>query len=178
MTTKPRALGNHAFFFRDETAFSLPAPGTSGRESKPDGADTGWIDFGIVSSMTVTNEGTKEEVFAPSPGPLRRWDVIEHKKQIDLGFTVDEMSPFMAELLFGTAPLTGASTQYNPGEGGAKKGWLRVKQYDSNDVLVNTLEIYVHLAIDGQVEFGESYAKFSVKAMGLTSSLNTGALAV
>jgi hypothetical protein len=169
-------VGNHAFFFRDGDAFTVPSSGTAARAAKPGAADAGWIDFGIISSLGVTPSKDAKEVYAPTPGQLRLYDVIETKRKLDIKFDTEEMSSLAFEILFGTLPLTGSSTQYNPLEGVTKKGWLKIQQYGQDDALINTLDVYVHLHVTGEVKFDDNIVKAPFEANVLHSTLNTGTL--
>ena len=177
MTTGSVIYGNHAFFFRDGAAFTVPSAGTAGRAAKPGAADTSWIDLGIVSELNVQHDREQREVFAPTPGVLRLYDVIETKRNMKITATCMEMSPMAFELIFGTLALTSASSQYNPLEGTTKKGWLKIQQYDQNDALANTLDIYVHIKVTGEINFGENIVTVPIEASVLHSTLNTGTLA-
>jgi hypothetical protein len=138
MNTRPIVVGNHAFFFPEGKAFISPSAGVCGRAAKPDAADTGWIDPGILDSLKVGKSSDKRDIFAPTPGQRRLYDVIEVNRDLKFTLSLKEASPLMFEHLFGTLPLDAASTQYNPLEGATKKGWLKIQQYDHVDALVNT----------------------------------------
>lgn len=177
MNTGSVILGNHGFFFRDGGSFTVPSAGTAGRAAKPGAADTGWIDLGIVSELNVQHDRESREVYAPTPGVLRLYDVIETKRMLSLTMTCMELSPLGFELIFGTLALTSASSQYNPLEGTTKKGWLKIQQYDQNDAIINTLDIYVQVKVTGEINFGENIVTIPIEAVVLHSTLNTGTLA-
>jgi len=177
MNTGSIIVGNHAFFFRDGDAFTLPAPGTTSRSVKPGATDPVWVDMGIIDSIGVTHARDEREVFAPTPGQLRLYDVIETKRKMEFKMACEEMSPLAFELLFGTLKLTSASTQYNPLEGTTKKGWLKVQQYKQDDSLFNTVDVFVQLKVDGEVKFDDNVVKCNFTALVLHSTLNTGTLA-
>lgn len=176
MNTNSVVLGNHAFFFRDGAAYTVPSAGTAGRSSKPGAADTGWIDLGIISSVSLQHERDEKEVFAPSPGTLRLYDIVETKRQLTLKLKCDQLSPLMFEAMWGTLALTSASTQYNPLEGTIKKGWIKLQQYGADDALVNTVDVFVALKISGEVAFGDNLVSAEFEARVLHSTLNTGSL--
>jgi hypothetical protein len=181
MQTLARAFGNHVWFFRDGAAYTVPGAGTASRTAKPGASDPAWIDCGIVSGLQINpTKGAMSEVWAPTPGKLRLADEIEIKAGIEIVFTCEEMSPFAFEQVHGTLALTAASNQYNPTEGGfLKKGWLHLQQYDQNDALFNTVEFFVSLKANGQVDFGSdsSHVKVPLRAAVLHSTLNSGTLA-
>jgi len=177
MTTDSLILGNHAFFFRDGTSFTVPSAGTAGRSSKPGAADTGWIDLGILRQVSVQNERDEKEIFAPTPGVLRLYDVVETKRQITFKLTADQVTPLAFELMFGTLALTSGSTQYNPLEGAIKKGWLKVQQYKQDDSLFNTVDVFIAIKVSGEITFGDNIVSAEFEARVLHSTLNTGSLA-
>ncbi len=169
-------LGSHAWFFRDGGAFTVPSAGTAGRAAKPGAADTGWINLGILSEVTVQHQREERDVFAPTPGAHRLYDVKETKRQIAVNLTTVEMSPLAFELLWGTLPLTTASTQFNPLEGATKKGWLKLQQYNGDDAQFVTIDLYVHLKISGEVSMADNLVNSQYEARVLHSLLNTGTL--
>jgi len=176
MNTAPIVVGNHAFIFPEGEAFTSPSSGTASRSAKPGAADTGWIDPGILDSLKVGKSSDKRDIFAPTPGQRRLYDVIEVNRDLKFTLSLKEASPLMFEHLFGTLPLDAASTQYNPLEGATKKGWLKIQQYDHADELVNTVDVFCFIEIDGDVEFGEETVSYDLICRVLHSTLNTGAL--
>ncbi len=180
MNTAARSLGNHVYFFRDGAAYTLPAPGVAGRNSKPDAEDPMWIDFGVVNNLGITPESSVDEIYAPSPGTLELYDVIENKRKRTIKFEADELSFLAFELAFHTKPLSVAGGQYNPGAGKSVKGWLKIEQYDQNSDdgsdPVNVVDVYVFLKLDGDLTCDENHVKTSIQALSLRSSLNSGNL--
>ena len=180
MNTAPRILGSHVSFFRDGEAFTDPESGTASRSAKPAADDPKWIDFGVVNNLGVTPESSVDEIYAPSPGTLELYDVIENKRKRTFKFECDELSFLSFELAFHAKPLTVAGGQYAPGTGKLVKGWLKIEQFDQNaeddSDPVNTVEQYVHLKLDGDFKCDENHVKTSIQALALRSSLNTGTL--
>jgi hypothetical protein len=177
MTTDRIILGSHAFFFRDGSAYTVPGAGTASRTAKPGAADTGWIDLGILNEVTVQHQREEREIFAPTPGVLRLYDVKETKRQLLINLQTMDMSPLAFELMWGTLALTNASTQFNPLEGATKKGWLKLQQYGDNDALFVTVDVFVQLKISGEVTIGDNIVSAEYEARVLHSTLNTGTLA-
>jgi len=168
-------IGSHAFFVREGDTSTSPS-GSVSKTLKPVADDASWIDFGILEKSSVDRSAEEKEVWKPSPGKLRLDDILETKEKIMLKFTVKQMSALMFELAFGTLALTTASTQYNPGEGTAKKGWLKLQHYADDDTIRNVTDVYVHLKLGGEVSFADDLVTFDVEATVLHSSLNTGTL--
>ena len=180
MNTAARILGNHVYFFRDGEAYTVPAPGTASRNSKPATEDPKWIDFGAVNNLSITPDTSVDEIYAPSPGALELYDVIENKRKRTIKFEAEELSFLSFELAFHTKPLSTAGGQYNPGSGKTVKGWLKVEQYDHNSDddsdPVNVVDMYVFLKLEGDLKCDENHVKTSIQALSLRSSLNTGNL--
>jgi hypothetical protein len=181
MNTAPRSLGSHAKFFRDGSAFTVPNPGgTTSRTAKPDITDPAWIDFGEINNLAITPSSNVDEIYAPSPGVLELYDVIENKRKLEFKFDAEELSFLSFELAFKCKPLTVAGGNYNPGAGKIIKGWIHVEQYDQNadddSDPVNVFDCYVFLKMDGDLKADENHVKTSILATKLQSNLNVGSL--
>lgn len=177
LTQAPFVLGSHAFFFREGDAFTLPSAGTAGRTAKPGATDTGWIDLGIIEEQNTERESEDITVFAPTPGRLRKYDIIEVKDAMKVTFTGAELGPVAIEILYKTLALTSASTQFNPLEGQTKKGWLKIQQYDQNDAQRLVLDVFGRLKVTGGIKAGGGeLAKVQYEFEVLHSTLNTGTL--
>ena len=175
------AVGSHAWFVRDGTAFTVPSSGTTARESKPGAPDTVWSTrkFGIIEDLEFDPGRTAPiEVMGPAPGKLVREDVVDVGEAPKVTFNVAQMDALAFELAFRTLALDGSSTQYNPGEkAGPVKGWLKVEQYDSTNVLRNTMDIYGELSLAQPLKFNpKEITKPSFQFLPLRSTLNTGTL--
>jgi hypothetical protein len=170
MNTAAIIAGNHAFF--------NPESATSSRALKPAANANTWVDLGILSEVTVQHEREERDIFAPTPGVLRLYDVLETKRQLNINLTAQEMSEKAFEILWGTAlPVAGTPmTQYNPLEGSVKRGWLKLQQYGQSDTNFNTVDVWVAMKISGEVSFGENLVSVTFEARVLHSTLNTGTL--
>lgn len=180
MTTKRLVIGAQAFFFREGLAFTVPANGTAARTAKPGAADTGWLNCG-VSDWTFQNTSKTEEFFAPAPGCRVLWDKITTAKGLKLKGKLMELQNLSYQMLLSTTALPAspaAGGQYNPLEGDpVVRGWLQLQQYNQDNVLVNTLDVFVAMTIPGDVAFGDKPVDVDVEADVLFSTLNTGSLA-
>ena len=181
LLTQSALIGSHGYFWEDGQPFTLPAPGTTGRESHADATDPGWASryLGIVGTVRIQSaRGEGVEVWAPSPGRLRLYDVIPSKSDIILTFTLQQLTPLCFQLLFGTSSLDQTSTQWNPTEGpGRPKGWVKFQAYNHDNVLVTVADLYSSVAIPEDVTFDPAaLTEVTIEARVLTSSLNTGSL--
>jgi hypothetical protein len=175
-TVKARVIGNKIRIFREGDAFILPSAGTAGQESKPGSGDTGWLDVGDVLEFGANPQRETREVWGPAPGQLKLKDIIETKRRLTLTFTLQDLSPFAYELLFGTAKLDETATTYTPLSAGEKRAWVEIKQRDNTDALVNTLTVFALLKASGEVKFNDQLATVPVEAEVLYSSVATGTL--
>lgn len=169
-------IGSQAWFIPEGTAYTLPASGTVSAESKPDAADTAWVRLYAVTNFEVTPpNGDEIEIFEPSPGRLRRTRVLRTKKKMDATMTLAKVPALALQLLFGTGTATGASGEnLTMLAGGDVHGWLHFQQYDQDDVLRWTGELYCNLILDGAVAFDPTKAvEIKLKVMEEYSSLST-----
>jgi hypothetical protein len=178
LTKAPYTLGSHAFFFPDGATWTASGGGTSSRTAKPPAADAAWINLGIVVGATESPiESEKIDIFAPTPGVLRKYDVVETKRQRKGKLKVKELSPLALQILYRTLALTESSTQYNTLEGKLVKGWLKVQRYDQNDSIRITEDLFVVLEVVSDVEMGgDGLAEVEFEYDVLHSTLNTGTL--
>lgn len=177
LTTKPRSLGNALRFFRSGDSFTLPSAGTAGRGALPGPTDTGWLDLGAVTSLKIGMEGTETVVKKPSPGILVPYDVVRSSRGLVMNATVEDVSLFMFELLFGASEMTnGSAISYGALGENHKQGWIELKQYDQDGVLVNTMQLWADISIEGAVEFGDKNATFDLKIQVLTSTAGGGTI--
>lgn len=182
MNLKRQAIGAHAFFFLDATAFTLPAAGTASRTAKPGATDPKWIDLG-EGDHAISPNSKESEFWTPSPGMRTLKDVITTARGLKIKSKLFEVQNLSFQLLLGTLPLPTsgnnvAGGQYNPLEGDHRvKGWLKLQQYGPDNALLNTLDVYVTGKIPGDVQFGEALVDLDVEWDVLFSTLNTGTLA-
>lgn len=177
MDKAPYVIGSHVFFFRDGDSYTSPTSGTASRTSKPGESDTGWVDLGVISASSDTRESEEIEIFAPTPGRKRLYDVVEIKDKLNIKFTTDELGPLGLEVLYKTLKLTSASTQFNPLEGATKKGWLKIQRYTQDDTQILVMDVFVHLKVASEVSYsGDGLAQVSFEAKVLHSTLNTATL--
>ncbi|MDB6024007.1 MAG: hypothetical protein JWM68_230 [Verrucomicrobiales bacterium] len=187
MQTGSKIFGNHAFFAREGDAIALPAVGVVGRSSKPDPEDNSYVEVGLLEKdggLEIEKKQDDTDIFAPTPGVYRLYDVISTNKELNIMMSTKEFSPLAFQLLFGTANLTallnassGANKQFNPLGGIDLKGWLQVEQYDQTDTLANFFEVYGRLEIDGSMKFNGGVIECKFKFRCLHSQYNSGVLA-
>src|SRR5436190_23748101 len=117
MSIGTKVLGTHVLFFREGdnvTVAGSGGTGAAGRNRKPGPTDPLWVDLGVIEESSDNLTDTEIEVYAPTPGRLRLYDVIAVKDKLALKFTTSEFGFIHAEILYRTLALTAASTQFNP----------------------------------------------------------------
>jgi len=186
MKTATLTSGNHFFVTLEGATYATGASGSinatngvASRDNKAAAADPSWQYGGIVSALSIEPGREEREVFAPSPGILRLWDIIEQKRQLNFTFTCDQMTRLLVILLFGADPnlMGDAQLQYNPLEGKTIRAWLKLQQYDQVDAVWNILDVWAYLKINTAVAMSDEIVKCEMMARTLQSSLNTGTVA-
>ena len=139
-------IGSHVWFFRENDAFTQPAPGVCGQESKPGIApnfDAGWIDLGAVEGFEPNFAQQEYKLWKPAPGRLVLKDVPENMQELSGKITVNDVGPLAIELFFRTSQkLGGAQLQFNPKSSRSKKGWLHFQCYGDDDNLWLSLDLW------------------------------------
>ncbi len=182
--------GNHFFVALEGTSYAAGATGsvvtgagTADRLNKPAAADPSWQYGGIVSSLSIEPTREEREIFAPLPGSLRLYDIIETKRQLNFTFTCEQISRLGLILLFGADPnlMGDGQTQFNPLEGRTIRAWLKIQQVDQNEAAWLITDVFAHLKIGSAVPMADDVVKVEIAARTLHSPLNTsvvqGALA-
>jgi hypothetical protein len=185
MTSTPRIIGNHVFFFREGGTITVPATdcvaGLCTRTNKPAATDPLYVELAKVDKLVGKHQKDEKIIFAPNPCRLEPVDVLINKRQISIEFDSQELSVLSFELLFGFNPVNMAangSGQYDPNSEGAVKGWLHVEQFgpDSDTVPVNSVDLFVYLSLSGDITFDDNVIKTTMSALKLTSTQNVGKL--
>lgn len=177
MTTDSRIISVQIWLAREGAAYTLPNPGgTVGRESKP-GADdpAAWVSIGFISGFDLGEKADRREVMVAVPGRVVRWDVIKTNQKIDVSWTCEQLPPLAIELITGSQPLTGASTQFNPGAGGQKRFWLKAQAYDHNDIPIKTVDLFGCLYADS-LQFGTEVARCKMNFESIYSTKQSGVI--
>ena len=178
--------GNHFFVTLEGATYAAGAAGSvntgagaADRLNKAKADDLSWQYGGIVSALSVEPQREEREIFAPSPGVLRLYDIIEQKRQLNFTFTCEQMSRLTFILLFGTDPnlMTDAQLQYNPLEGVTIRAWLKIQQYSQADAAWNILDVWAYLKVNSAVAMNDDIVRTEIMARTLQSTLNTGTLA-
>lgn len=187
MITRRRTIGAHAFFFPEGAIITPEDSGPpvvpavlAGRGNKPIDGHASWVDLGI-GDWTLEATGTFETLMAPQPGMRVAYDEIQTSGGITLTGTLKEMSNLMMGLVLGAAAVAAspaAGGAYVPLAGKQKvNGWLKLDQYDQDNVLVNEIRVYVSLRPTGALPNSDAPVDIPATAILLYSAGNTGDLA-
>jgi len=168
------AVRSHIWIARAGVAFSQPAPGTVGQESKPHSEDSAWFSPGKIENFQINRSSDLIEIFVPAPGRLVRHKVIDIKKVLDIQFTGLELGPLAMELGLDSTPLSTSSTQFNPGSGGEKEFWLKAQSYNHRDQQILAADLWGHLRLTGGLNLGsDELVKPEYELKVCFSTLNT-----
>lgn len=173
MISASRVVGNRIYIVQSGAAFTVPSAGTVSNSTKPGSADASWVDLGVVDDFSIKKNAKKIEVYGPRPGRRVRTKTLETNVSHDIEFTGKELGVTAYQNLFRSASLTPASTVYNPTAGPTWEGFMKVEQYDQDDVLINTFDVWGMLSVDN-VDFGADVVSPKYMFMVAFSTQNVG----
>lgn len=185
MIQRSYALGHHGFFYPDGSLITIPAAGTgstaaaSGRYNKPDPTDPLYTDVGKVVdwSHDVKSMGD-EKIYAPTPGIIQLYDVIEKGAEMTIKFTSQEVNPLAIQAMYRTQQQLGqAGGAFNPISAPPLHGWFHTELYDQNNIFIENLDVYCLFRITGGWSSKEGAPlKPQYELNVLYSTLNVGSL--
>jgi hypothetical protein len=184
MITKRIVVGSQTKFYREGLAITVPGAAVCSAANKPGITDPLWL---TVSPIKWTKNPTHktEKVMEPSPGKYVATDVIATEVGMEYKGKLEKQSNLAYELTMAAKATGGfipdsptAGGQYNPlSSSPVVRGWLHVQEYDQDNVLVNTVDNWVALEVDGGTNNDDKSAETPVKATVLFSVNNSGTLA-
>ena len=174
---RDQIIGNQLFFVREGVTVDSV---TVSAAVKPDtDPTTNWITIGTAEKVQVKQEVERLRLMSPQPGAYGLKKTLTRSKGLTLTCTIQELSELFYEMLFlaqGGAAGAGLTADYVPLSGdGIVRGWLKVQQYDQDNVLRNVVDLWVELTTD-DITFDDNLAKWPLKAAVLKNALNTGTL--
>ena len=185
MNTAARILSIHAWFALTGISYVTPSSGTVSRAVKPpaDAADATpldvWFNLGIIESGdTEAGPGNVVEIWKPNPGKNVLYQEIETKPQMKIMLTCKEGHALFYQALYGTLALsldpTATAIQFNPMEGKfILEGWLKTQAYDSNDVLVESCDVYGGIRVSASFGRNGENVDYSLEHKVWHSDYNT-----
>jgi hypothetical protein len=170
------ALGSHAWFYREGEAYTLLAPGTVGVEALPDPTDPGWAlrNIGDIEEWADKKNEDTEEILKPSPGVLKRKDIITFFQSLDIELTTNSLRRIAMQIMYGSdTTLDDTHGQFVPLSAVPPRGWLTLQRYTQNDDLVFAANLWVRLDITDTGSGNKKIVKPKFMAKLLDSDLNT-----
>lgn len=136
-----------------------------------------FIAIGDVEDFEVTSRPTYKSHSGPTAVGRRRKYMVPIGAEIDIAFTVTEMSGATWERMWLAAPLNMTGNQtYSPlGAGEPWQGFVRLTQKDGSGSTRNTVDVFCALTVD-PVRMGPDEISVSFKGEVYESALNTGTL--
>lgn len=184
MNVKRIVVGSQSIFFPEGAAFTVPSAGTAGVAAKPDVTDPAWVSAGAIKWKKKPT-GKTETYMEAAPGAYVATDEINLSRGVTYVGSLEKQSNLAYQLALQARTNAGANLpnsptaggQYNPLAGGpAIKGWLHVQEYDQNNVLVNTVDLWVSIKAANDTNNDDKAAETPIEATVLWSSLNSGTL--
>lgn len=172
MANEAVVLTTHPYFARaGDTIDAI----TVAREVKPDVApEANWTDLGICKSFGIEDGSTTEDLMKGVPGRVTLFDVIKTASLYSYTLEMAELNAVAVQAAFGTAAI---STTFQPGGAGRRlQGWLKLQQYNQDNELVISADLFCDIVVTGLVSPLGALTNYSISARQLYSSLTTGNL--
>ena len=146
---------------------------TSNKAAKPSFSSSHLV--GTLDRLAVTIEHVRREIRKPSPGSMRRVDILALGQVSDATGTLRDFGALALELMYGTGQLTaGSSEVYNPDAAPAEvKGWMHFQQYDQTETLRNTVDRWCSIRLP-RYEHAIQEIELPVEISFIDSTLNVG----
>lgn len=175
LTQRALAPGVTAYFAREGA--TVAAGGVVSATNKPISTDlVAWLNVGIVEDGQWEHPFEEKVIRAPMPGAKRAINVVQQNHDEIVSLNIEEVTLLTLSLLFGTAQLATAATQFNPlSNVKPVRGWLKVQIADSEDVPLLTSDLWVRLRLASAIPLpaGAETMKSSLEGLVLHSLLNT-----
>lgn len=165
-------IGNHvAFAVEGSTITEDPEVNTSRENTPSSGVPGGFVGVESLSGPWVTipcletasvesKEQGAEEVYCPTGGTYGLEEEVGGRVTTTLDFTAQNITPLLAQLIYGTATVPDAATaNIVPGKRASIKGWIILDQYDHKENLMARIKAYGKLMLNGTVEMGDKVVK-------------------
>ena len=158
-------------------ALSIQTVVSFSRAADPEAAKGTFTELGDIEEIEITPRPEYKIHKGPTLKGRRRKYVVPIGAEMDVSFTLTEMSGFAWERVFLTDALSETGDQtYTPMEVGAPyQGWVRFTQRSGEGTLRNVVDLYCAVTVD-PVRMGPDELSLSCKCEVLESSLATGAL--
>lgn len=173
---KSYALGSHAWFMPEGSAFTSPAPGVAAVDALPDAAELTWNDYfiGDTEDWSDKKKIETEETMKPKPGILVRKDIITFFQSLDMEMTTNSLMRIAMQIMYGSAvKLTTGVGQFVPMQQPPPSGWLKLQRYTQNNQLVFAADLWVRADVQETSSGNKKIVKPKFMMSLLDSDLNT-----
>lgn len=179
----PAIVRAHVFFARGGATIDAVVVSAT---AKPDNdPTTNWTSLGITTELEVSPDRTIVPIYRAVSGQKVLSDELVAKADMSVNFTLQELSPFVHELIMNSG-LINMAADPNPGayvpnsRNTQIKGWIKVQFYTEQNVLVNSCDLWGSLDLSGAVSgFGvdnEEAITVPVTFHVMYSTLNAGVI--
>ena len=150
--------------------FAPYASGSSDASNKPDSGS--FVYMGLLAEDGITEEPTNEEreIWAASPGRLRRVDVLQTVHEPDFTLRFQQVSPYHLQAIFRTGPLAEGVAQEPSSASSALKGWVSVRYYDQENASYLEIDRFVFLKPQPLEQQGRELLMPTVRCLNILSS--------
>jgi hypothetical protein len=170
------AVGSHAWFFRENDAFTLPAPGFAGVSALPGPLDAGWIYAGDIETWEDhMAQDEEKEVRKPNPGVLVRKDIITIFQGLDIKLVTNSLTKLSMEAMYRSATqITADETQFVPLSATPARYWLMLQRYTHDNQPWFAANLWVRMKVTGGYKGGNGELQMpEYTCRLLNSDLNT-----
>lgn len=162
--TRAQALGSHAYFAAEGTAFANNSngggPGTVDVNDAPASNDPAFIPIGTTEVWDDKPKSSDKKVYTPAPAVLVPKRVVTVSQEMMYTFTTNELSPLGLQLFYrATQTLVQASNFFNPLSGKPLHGFLLLQRFSTEGDQVNPYWVallWVFLKCTGGVQGGDN----------------------
>lgn len=186
MAWKQQALfiGAHFWLAPLGAAFTSPAAGVISQNGAwPDQAEENWANWALGACESIDIDpkmATEELILAPSPGAVQAIDVVAPYATPEVSFTLNQTDSLAIQLALNTQQIfASATTQFNPGGGGAPgvKGILKIQNYDQNNNLILNVQFWAFVKLKSALKGApKTLTKPEYTATLIYSPNNTGSI--
>jgi hypothetical protein len=134
--TRPQALGAHAFFAAEGSAFANNADGggagTVDVNDAPASNDPAFLPIGTIEDWTFKPAAKTVKTMTPAPSILVPKRTVTVSQEMAYNLTTNEVTPIALQLFFRAAQtLAQASGQFNPLSGKPLHGFLLLQMFST-----------------------------------------------
>lgn len=161
--TRPQALGRHAFFAAEGSAFANGSAGQGAGvvdlNNAPASNDPAFLPTGTIEDWENKASAKEVKTMTPAPSVLVPKRVVTVSQEMAYNFTTNEVTPLALQLFFRSQTLSQISNQFNPLSAKPLHGFLLLMDYSTegdqaNPYLVGL--IWVFAKVTGGMKGGDN----------------------